>query len=55
MFYCETCRVERNWPEGWSMSKGPCELCKQVRVCYDVSSNHLPDPPPPKNPETNKG
>lgn len=46
MFFCEPCRVEREWPEGFIQSRGPCELCGVVSVCYDIPSRALPPPPP---------
>lgn len=47
MFFCETCRVEREWPESMSQSRGKCEVCGNVAVCHDVWSGHLPVPAPP--------
>ena len=44
MFYCESCRQERSWPEGWTFSRGPCELCGEVARCHDVPSRNLPIP-----------
>jgi hypothetical protein len=46
MFFCEECRVERGWPESFSQSQGPCELCKKHAVCHNVPSRALPDPKP---------
>ena len=43
MFYCEECRKARNWPESYSQSRGPCELCKKLTVCYDRPSSSLPN------------
>lgn len=43
MFYCESCRVENNWPTGFSQSRGPCELCGITEVCYDLPSSWLPE------------
>lgn len=45
MFYCEECRKMNKWPESMAMSIGPCEVCKQMRSCYDVKSSNLPIPP----------
>jgi hypothetical protein len=50
MFYCEECRERQDWPEGFSKSHGPCELCGQSRVCHDVPSSALYRPKGP--PET---
>jgi hypothetical protein len=44
MFYCEECRKKKGWPESMMRSFGPCEVCRQTRECYDVSSKHLPWP-----------
>lgn len=44
MFYCEECRLDRQWPESFSRSEGPCEICKKVAVCYDYPSSYLPLP-----------
>src|SRR5580765_8431558 len=42
MFYCEACRKERDWPEGFSRSYGPCEICGTPALCYDIPSRALP-------------
>lgn len=42
MFYCETCRAARDWPESMSRSRGPCEVCHKTADCYDVPSKFLP-------------
>lgn len=51
MFYCEPCRVEKNWPESFMGSYGKCEICGEVADCHDVPSRWLPrpekDPIPP--------
>lgn len=47
MFYCEACRVKWRWPEGFSRSYGPCEMCDSTGPCHDVPSRFLPDPEPP--------
>lgn len=38
MFYCDPCAEERHWPKApiWTRSKGPCELCRKVKLCNDV-------------------
>jgi hypothetical protein len=43
MFYCEPCRVEQEWPTGFSGSYGKCEMCGKAASCYDVPSNRLPE------------
>lgn len=46
MFYCDDCAKKNEWPapDFGPRSRGPCELCKNVRVCYDVPSYALPMP-----------
>lgn len=44
MFFCDECRKKKNWPESFLKSKGPCEVCGEVRVCNDVKSSFLPLP-----------
>jgi hypothetical protein len=46
MFYCEGCRVKRDWPESMTTSRGPCEVCGKLRDCHDVPSKFLPLPLP---------
>lgn len=46
MFYCEECRKKHEWPKSWSISRGPCEMCRKVADCFDVPSRALP---PAKN------
>lgn len=50
MFYCEKCRKELAWPEGFAKSFGPCEVCGTSTECNDVASwlLPLPKPKPPK-------
>lgn len=43
MFYCDKCRKKMSWPEGFSKSYGPCELCGKTSVCNEVHSKHLMD------------
>jgi len=46
MFFCEDCRVEKDWPESVMIkSKGPCELCHKNRDCHNVPSTALPVDP----------
>ena len=42
MFFCEKCRLKNKWPEGFSKSVGPCELCRKSALCHDVPSSFLP-------------
>lgn len=42
MFYCELCRKKNEWPQGFSGSYGPCEVCHKVATCFDVPSKYLP-------------
>jgi hypothetical protein len=42
VFFCDPCRIKNNWPEGWSKSRGQCEVCGQTASCYDVASSALP-------------
>lgn len=42
MFYCDECREKKNWPESLAMSIGRCEVCGQMRSCWDVKSSALP-------------
>lgn len=46
MFYCEDCQAKNNWPESFSMSRGGCEMCGKMAVCYDTPSSQLPDRKP---------
>jgi hypothetical protein len=48
MFYCDTCRDKRNWPDGFVKSRGPCELCGKQAACSDVPSGALPPGPQAK-------
>lgn len=45
MFYCETCRKERNWPDSFSQSSGKCEICGNRANCWDRPSSSLPPEP----------
>ncbi len=42
MFFCEKCRVKRDWPESLGKSRGPCEICGKTEICNDVPSSALP-------------
>ena len=41
MFYCEECRVKNDYPKGMVRSMGPCEICREVTECNDVSSRDI--------------
>lgn len=42
MFYCDECAKEKGWPESMFRSRGPCEVCGEVRVCSQRKSIDLP-------------
>lgn len=43
MFYCEKCRIEKDWPGAiMAFSRGACEVCGTVDVCHDAPSCALP-------------
>ena len=44
MFYCEECRVKKDWPDSIGRSCGSCEICGQTKICYNVPSKALPMP-----------
>lgn len=44
MFYCETCRKAEGWPETSGVSKGVCEICGSLGMCWDLPASM----PPPK-------
>jgi hypothetical protein len=44
MFFCEGCRKDNDWPEGFMRSFGPCEVCGRRANCHDVPSRALPEP-----------
>lgn len=35
MFYCKECGKARGYPVHGSCSRGPCEVCGQVELCFD--------------------
>jgi hypothetical protein len=41
MFYCEDCRIERDYPESMVKSTGKCEICGELAACNDVPSKFL--------------
>jgi uncharacterized protein YeaC (DUF1315 family) len=45
MFYCEGCRVKNDWPDGYALSRGKCEVCGKNAVCYDVHHSLLKGTP----------
>lgn len=44
MFYCETCRLENNWPTSFGQSRGRCECCGDHTSCWDRPASSLPRP-----------
>lgn len=42
MFYCDTCRKPRKWPQSLSRSNGLCEVCGKRATCHNVPSADLP-------------
>ena len=44
MFYCEKCRIEKDWPESITKSYGKCEICEDTCECHDRPSSQLPAP-----------
>jgi len=46
MFYCEDCRIERDWPTSLVSSYGPCECCGKKAHCHDRPAGSLPAPLP---------
>lgn len=46
MFYCEPCRVEKNWPRSSTKSNGDCAVCRKGASCYDLPASHLFHLPP---------
>jgi hypothetical protein len=51
MFYCENCQKQNSWPKPSSRSKGRCEVCDAIAVCFDCPSSALtpgPQAPPTK-------
>lgn len=42
MFFCDTCRVKKGWPESLFKSRGPCEVCGHIEICNEVRSSNLP-------------
>lgn len=47
MFYCDDCRIKRNWPNSFIQSRGQCECCGESAVCWDRPSSSLPKGPVP--------
>lgn len=52
MFYCDKCAKKNKWPEGFSRSYGPCEVCHRSALCSDLPSHLLP--PERKRPKKRK-
>ena len=43
MFICASC-LEKDFENAWwgmMYSKGPCEMCKYIKVCKDIKSTDL--------------
>lgn len=48
MFYCEPCGHHQGWPTDIFVprSRGKCEMCDALAVCFDVPSSRLGAPEP---------
>lgn len=44
MFFCDICAEKNSYPQSFSKSYGPCEICHKTAECSDVSSRHLVGP-----------
>lgn len=55
MIYCEACRRERDWPEGFIYARGCCELCGMLSICHDLHHSRLPDPKHKEKPDLAPG
>ena len=44
MFFCDKCAEQNNWPQSVVRSRGRCEVCGEVAVCYDMPCSCLPKP-----------
>lgn len=45
MFYCETCREQKGWPQSVMRWRSMCEVCDEFSAdCNDIPSCALPDP-----------
>jgi len=42
MYICDECRKLRNYPEGFCISRGRCELCGALADCHDIPKTWLP-------------
>lgn len=45
MFYCKECGERVGWPTEHIFnpgSRGSCEICGEVRLCFDVRTSNLP-------------
>lgn len=51
MFYCESCRKKKGYPESMNKSYGKCEICGNQAVCHEVASKHLPKKGEPESVE----
>jgi hypothetical protein len=43
VFFCKECQEKNKWPEGFSRSTGPCEVCGKTADCFDIPSKFLPE------------
>lgn len=43
MTYCETCRLDNDWPIGAIMALGECVSCETFTICNDVSDDLIDD------------
>lgn len=39
MFYCDACRQEHGYPETFMRSRGKCEVCDNICLCYEGKPN----------------
>lgn len=45
MFYCDSCGMEKTWPDSLVKSQGRCEICGKTATCNDTPSANLPKDP----------
>ena len=43
MYFCESCRQKRSWPESLYRSLGRCEVCGISQPCHSVAARNLPE------------
>lgn len=45
MFYCESCRLAKDWPQSVMRWRSVCEVCQKYSGdCNDIPSSALPSP-----------